>query len=372
MAGKPLDTWVDVNLDSIEYNFKSMKQLVGADVDIIAVVKAYGYGHGVIEPSRRLLQAGAHSLAVSRLGEAVALRDAGITAPILVFTPLFDDEIAEAVERDISMTLTRPSSVSKTTEVAVSLNKTAHVQFKVDTGMGRLGLLPSELEGMLNLALTCPLMSIDGIYSHFATAMDASPHGCHKQLLKFTKMIKDLAFELPQSCQPHIANSSGCIRYPDARLHMVRVGSALFGQCSVPHCKHELHFQPTWQLKSRVCEVKQLPAGYCVGYGAETKTMRSTRTAVIPIGYADGYTVMPTGPFYRQNIVKLVGKWANHRNHVFYNGKSVPVLGRVAMQFTVLDVTDFPEIQLGSVIDVPSLRIPTSPLIPRVYHTNND
>lgn len=367
MTWKPQDTWVEVDLEAIASNFKAVQQLIGPEIAVMAVVKANGYGHGFIEPSIRLIKAGASALAVSRLGEAIALREAGITAPILVFTPLFDDELSEAISRDISITVTRKSAVAKTTEVAVQMQKTARIHIKVDTGMSRLGALPVEVNDMLGMAHMCQYVQVDGIYSHFATAAEVSESGCKKQLDKFTYMLSNLTHPLSAQTKTHIANSAALFRLPESRLDMVRVGTLLFGQCSAPECKNQLNLKPTWSFKARVCEVKLLPTGCSVGYGADVKTKRPTRTAVVPVGYADGFTMMPSGPFYRQSLIRLIAKKANGRMHVQYLEKEIPVLGRVAMQFTVLDVTDFPDIQLGSVVEIPALRIPTSALVPRIY-----
>lgn len=369
MTWTPQDTWVEVDLKAIAANLQSVQQLIGPDVAIMAVVKANGYGHGFVEPSISLIKAGANSLAVSRLGEAIALRDAGITAPILVFTPLFDDELCEAFNRDISITVTRKTAVSKATEIAVKMQKTARIHIKVDTGMSRLGALPAEVNDIIEMALMCKFVQLDGVYSHFATASDISGAGVSKQFLKFTSMLAGLSQPLPASTKTHIANSAAMFKHPETRLNMVRIGTVLFGQCPVSGCTTQLNLKPTWAFKSRVCEVKLLPTGCGVGYGADVKTRRPTRTAVLPVGYADGYTMMPSGPFYRQNVFRLIAKRSQGRLHVLHDGKAIPVLGRVAMQFTVLDVTNHPDIQLGSVVDVPAFRIPTSPMVPRVYRS---
>ncbi len=367
MTWTPQDTWIEVDLKAIGANLVSVQQLIGPEVDIMAVVKANGYGHGFVEPSIRLIKAGASSLAVSRLGEAIALRDAGITAPILVFTPLFDDELSEAFSRDISITITRKSAISRATEVAVKMQKMAHIHIKVDTGMSRLGALPAEVNDIVGMALMCQFMQLDGVYSHLATASEMSGDGVHKQFAKFTDMLAGLSQPLPKETKTHIANSAAMFRYPETRLNMVRIGTVLFGQCPVVGCLSQLNLKPTWAFRSRVCEVKLLPTGCGVGYGADVKTRRPTRTAVLPVGYADGYTMMPSGPFYRQSVFKLIAKRSQGRLHVLHDGKAIPVLGRVAMQFTVLDVTNHPDIQLGTVVDIPALRIPTSPLVPRIY-----
>ena len=361
------DVWVEVDLAALRHNLRRMRQVVGSGVKIMAVVKANGYGHGYVEPARAFVEAGADALAVTRIDEALTLRQAAVDAPILLLAPVLPENAEAALEADLEMTVTDPTSAQAISRSGVKMGKTARVHVKVDTGMGRLGLAPEDVPGLFQTIALLPNISVAGTYTHFASAAEADIGPARRQLELFARLLTALEAMGFDRGLAHSANSAATLRMPEARLDMVRIGTLLYGQYPSAHVPHELDLAPTWSLKSRVCQVKELPAGSSIGYGEECVTKRRTRTAVIPVGWADGFTLVPEGPLYRQGIVSFAIRKLRRAPGVEVRGRWARVLGRVAMQMTVIDVTDVPGVEVGDEVTIPALRIPTSGLLPRVY-----
>ncbi|MCL5104217.1 MAG: alanine racemase [Armatimonadetes bacterium] len=361
------DIWVEVNLKSLMHNLRRVRGLVGDDVKIMAVVKANGYGHGYVEPSGAFLDAGANALGVTRLDEGLTLRNAGISAPILLFAPIQPTNAPDAVEADLDLTISDLFLARAISRAAVELKKTARVHVKIDSGMGRVGITSESAPEFFNRLKELPGIDIAGTYTHFATTADSDLEPSHEQFHRFKAVLDELKAAGVGHGLAHAANSAGMIRLPESQLDMVRPGTILYGQYPSEHVPRSLDLLPTWKLKTRVCQVTSLPSGAPIGYGAEFITRRPTRTAIVPIGFADGYTLAPEGPIYRQSLLKLATKRMKRSLTMEIRGKKAPVIGRVAMQMTILDVTDIGVVEVGDEVIVPAMRIPTSALIPRVY-----
>ncbi|MCX8053018.1 MAG: alanine racemase [Armatimonadetes bacterium] len=361
------DVWVEVNLDALKHNLQQVRAVIGDQVRIMAVVKANGYGHGYVEPSRAFVESGADSLAVTRIEEALTIRRAGIGAPILLLAPIQPENAESAVEADLEMTVTDSTLVRAISEAAVKLNRTAHVHVKIDTGMGRLGLAPDDAPALFQTITLLPNVSVAGTYTHFATAAEPDITPARNQLELFRRVLMALEAMQFDPGRAHAANSAATLRMPDARLEMVRLGTILYGQYPSPHVPRDLDLKPTWKLKARICQLRDLPSATPIGYGYEYVTKRRTRTAVIPIGFADGFTLVPEGPIYRQGVFAFAARKMRRFPFVEVRGQQAPVIGRVAMQMTILDVTNVPGVEVGDEVTVPAMRIPTNPLLPRVY-----
>lgn len=361
------DVWVEVDLAALKHNFAQVRSAVPKTTRVMAVVKGNGFGHGYVEPARAFSEAGADYLAVTRLEEALIIREAQIKTPILLFAPIQPQNAEIAVAADLDLTVTSVPLAAAISEAAHRLGKPARIWLKVDTGMGRLGLLPGDAQAFFEGVRDLPSIEIGGIYTHFASAIDADLSPTRGQLAVFLKLLASLKAAGIEHGATSAANSAAILRLPESHLDLVRPGTLLYGQYSSQHVPHTLDLKPTWTLKARVCEVRELPKGTKIGYGSEYTTTRATRTAVVPTGFSEGFTMVPEGPIYRQSLLKLAIKRMKRSVTVGINGRKFPVLGRVAMQMTVIDVTDMPDIQVGDEVTVPALRIPTSPLIPRVY-----
>jgi len=361
------DVWVEVDISAFKHNLRQVKSILAPGVKIAAVVKGNGFGHGYVEPSRAFVEAGADMLAVTRLDEAMILRNAGISAPILLFAPIQPENADIAIEAGLHMTVSDIGLVRSISETASKMGRTAHAHIKVDTGMGRLGAGPSEAIALVESARALPNIDIAGIYTHFATAAEPDISKAKAQLKQFQDILARLDALMLDHGLVHAANSAGILRLPDSHFDMVRPGTVLYGQYPSTDVPRNLDLKPTWKLKARVCEVKTLPKGASVGYGREFITKRVTRTAIIPIGWADGFTLAPEGPIYRQGLLGFAARKLKRRLSMEIRGAKAPVIGRVAMQMVVLDVTDIPGVQVGDEVIVPAMRIPTSALAPRVY-----
>lgn len=361
------DSWVEVDVGALKHNLSQIRTVVSSNTRIMAVVKGYGYGHGLAEPSRAFAEAGADAVAVTHLSEALTIRQAGVAVPILLFAPIQPENAEAAIEADLSMTVCDIGLAKVISSASQRLGKTASLWVKVDTGMSRLGVTPDDVRDLLAAVSTLPDIRIEGLYTHFAQSSDPDTQPTQSQLRAFTSLLASLREANIDYGLASAANSAAVLRLPNSHLDIIRPGTLLYGQYPSPATPHSLDLRPTWRLKTRLCQIRELPKGSKIGYGGEFTTTRLTRTAVLPIGYADGFTLAPEGPIYRQSVLKFAARKARRALSVEINGKKAPVLGRVSMQLTVVDVTDIEGVQAGDEAIVPAMRIPTSPLIPRVY-----
>ena len=360
--------WVEVSLKSIVRNLEQIRGLVGPTVRIMAVVKADAYGHGAVEVSKAL-EPSADYLAVTTLEEAMELREAGIGTPTLVFSPLLPDQMSAALDADLDLTSFSPESLRDVSQAAKRAGKAARVHVKVDTGMGRLGLMPSECAGFISQAAGSPGVEVAGIYTHFANAGAKDLSSARRQNERFGRLLSQLdELGLPTGLR-HAANSSAILNLPDSHYGMVRPGTILYGQFPTAHTERKIELEDTWRLKTRIVALRELPAGSKVGYGSEHTTARVTKAAVIPIGYCDGFTLIPESLARRASspIQQLARRLLRRRGEcVTVRGAKAPVIGRVSMQMTSVDVTDIPGVQVGDEVIVPARRTTTSSRIPRV------
>jgi|SRR5579883_377042 len=369
------DAWIKVSLPALAANVQAVKEHLAAGAGeppkLMAVVKADAYGHGAGRSALAFRDAGADAFGVTTLVEAIELCDAGIRSqetPILVFAPLISAEQARiAVEHDLHLTVCDQAQVRLICEGAGSQGKQAALHLKVDTGMGRLGLPPADalavakgLKGEANAHLA-------GVYTHFARAGEKDLGPTRAQLARFTEFCKKLDNEGIRPTVRHAANSAALLRLPESRLDMVRAGTILYGQYPSAFVPKLEKLQPkTWTMQARVVFVHRLPTGSAVGYGAETTVKRSTVAAVIPVGFADGFAVSPNSLFRGARGWRALLK--PEEPFVWLQGRKAPVLGRVAMQMIVVDVTDLPKpVQTGDIADIPARRLSASARLPRIY-----
>lgn len=358
------DVWVEVDLGALKHNLAQVRGLVPESTRVMAVVKGNGFGHGYTEPARAFVEAGADALAVTRIDEALPIRQAGISAPILLFAPIQPENAEAAIEADLDVTVCSVELAQALSVAARQMGKTAGIWVKVDTGMGRLGLLPRDVPEFFEAVQTLPGIRVAGIFTHFATAGEPDLGPAQAQITRFRNLLASLQFDYGLASA---ANSAAIMRLPESHLDIVRPGTLLYGQYPSSHVAHSLDLRPTWKLKARICQVRDLPKGSRIGYGGEFTTTRATKSAIVPIGYADGFAMAPEGPIYRQSLLRFAARKARRSLSVEVNGRKAPVLGRVAMQLTVIDITDIDGVRAGDEVTVPAMRIPTSPLIPRVY-----
>jgi alanine racemase len=306
------DTWAEVDLDCILSNVASVKKNLPPKVDIIAVVKANGYGHGDVQVAESALKAGAVYLAVAFMDEAIALRNKGIQAPILVLGATRPEDVAMAVKFDITITVFQLDWV-KTAKDHLSSDKTLSVHIKLDTGMGRIGIRSKEeLAAVEQMISEDNRIEIEGIFTHFATADEVDKSYFEKQLALFHDLLSVVKVK-PKYI--HSSNSAAALRFSKANFNAVRLGIAMYGLTPSLEIEHELPFplKEAFSLRSRLVHVKKLEKGEKVSYGATYETDGEEWIGTIPIGYADGW------------IRRLQGQ------EVLVEGKRVPIVGRICM-----------------------------------------
>lgn len=361
------DAWVEVDLNALRHNLLQVRTLLSANVKIMAVVKGNGFGHGIARPARAFVAAGAEYLGITRLEEAEPIRAADIQVRTLVFAPILAANADRALSMNLDLTVDSMDLAQAISAAAVRRGDTARVQIKVDTGMTRLGVSPGEFPQLYSAIRELPGVSVAGVYTHFGSATSSDASDTQRQIERFTAIHHVLRMEELDPPIVHAANSAGFLRFPEARYNMVRIGTLLYGQYPAGEVPHKLLLQPTWKLKARIISIKTVPAGCRVGYGGEFTTNRVTRIAIIPLGYADGFTMTPEGPIYRQSPAVFLAKKFKRALSVELHGEQIPVLGRVSMQLTTLDVTDCLEVAIGDEVTVPAMRLAANPMLPRVY-----
>ncbi len=326
-------TWVEIDLDAVAGNVRQARQVVGPGVALCAVLKADGYGHGAVSVARTALNNGTAMLAVACLAEAIALRRAAIEAPILVlgYTPPW--QARETLRYDVTATVYDLDGARALSQAAADLNRPARVHVKVDTGMGRLGLLPDDVVPFLRQLAAVPGIEVEGIFTHFSVADSAEPeHVVHTvaQIAAFDEVLAGL--DAIGLCPPivHAANSAATLGLPSAHYTMVRLGIALYGLAPSAAVVLPAGFRPALRWKTQVAQVKVLPPDSPISYGNTYRTERATTVAVVPVGYADGFR---RAPF--------------HWGDVLVRGRRAPIVGRVTMDQTMLDVTGIPGVRQG-------------------------
>ncbi len=322
-------TWAEIDLGVLAANVRALKACAGRAA-LMAVVKADAYGHGAVQVALRAREAGAEWLGVAIPEEGFALRRAGVDGPILVLGWTPPGQAAAVVEEGLAATVSSLEGAKAFSRVA-DAGLEARVHLKVDTGMGRLGILPGpagreEALAILNLRG----VRVEGIYTHFATADDADKTFALRQLEVFLDFVEELGRYGATFAMRHAANSAALLDLPQSHLDMVRPGLALYGYLPSPHVSRKVPLRPPLSWKTRVSHVKRLPAGSSVGYGATFRTTRPTMVATLPVGYADGYPRLLSN-----NAEVLVG------------GRRCPVIGRVCMDQMMVEVPDALKVSVG-------------------------
>jgi alanine racemase len=362
--------WITIDTTALAGNVRVLKEFIGAGgPKLMAVVKANAYGHGAAAIAPVLREAGADWFGVTTLDEAIELIEAGIDStktPILLFAPLTTaEQVRAAIDNDLHLTVCDDSHLDLI-EAAGTGPRKPNLHLKVDTGMGRLGCAPAEA-----LTVAGRWRGWAGVYTHMARAADDGLTSARRQLTKFLDFLRLCERNGFQMGIRHCANSAAAIRMPDARLDMVRIGTALYGQMPSEFVTRLPGLSPdTFQAHAQVVFVRSLESGDSVGYGSEFVASKTMRTAVLPIGFADGFGVAPSSLYSgMRGVKKLIAERDPARQpHVILNGQRAQVLGRIAMQMIVVDVTGFdPPIKIGDTADIPMRRLSAGALLPRRY-----
>ena len=323
-------SWLEIDLAAIRHNVRALKRLLGPHRHLWAVVKANAYGHGAVPTARAALEAGADGLAVSCLIEAAELRRAGISAPILLLTASEPRAAAWTVRLDLMQTACASDTMHALSEAAQRFGRLAKVHLKIETGMGRLGVPPDEAAPFAALIESLPGISLEGVFSHLATAESKDPAYACTQFERFQQAVHNIGAAGINPGRRHVANSAATLRFPEMRLDGVRTGLLLHGILPDAPDLEPLDLRPALIWKTSLSFLQHLPAGSPVSYGSTYVTPRDSLVGVLPLGYADGYP-----------------RRASNRAQVLIRGRLCPVIGVVCMDHTMIDLTSLPEARVG-------------------------
>lgn len=329
--------WVEVSLEAIHHNFTEVQKLIKPGTGIMAVVKANAYGHGAVEVAKRLSEAGATYFGVATQQEALELRQAGIHLPILIlgFTPLEDAELT--VEHGITQTIFSLAQGEALSRAAVKSGRKAAVHLKIDTGMGRIGMPPHE-ETIKEIAqlVKLPGLKVEGIFTHLAQADAPDKSSALQQTLRFSNFIQRLEINGIFIPLKHAANSAATIELPETHFNLVRPGIMLYGlPPGAAINQDQLTLRPALTWKTRIAHLKEVPKGTSISYGGTYITGRTTKVATLPLGYADG-------------LMRVL----SNRGEVLVNGHRAPIIGRVCMDQTMIDVTGIDQVAVGDEVTI--------------------
>jgi alanine racemase len=325
----PVSTWVEVDLDRFASNLRALRQLVGEGCELLLVVKADAYGHGAVEMAEAAEAEGVSSFGVATLHEGIQLRQSGRRHPIVVLSPLLPSEIGEAVRHGLDPTVCDLAFARALSEAVRGSRNPQRVHVEVDTGMGRIGVREEDAESFLTDLVALPGLRLASVYTHFPDADSEKLGFARGQIERFTNLLERLARRGIRPPRVHASNSAGTLNLPEARFDAVRVGLAAYGH-RPSRADATIDLAPVMSFKSRLVQVRTLPAGASVSYGRTFVTERETRVGVVPVGYGHGYSWL-----------------LSNRGRMLVHGRSCPILGRVTMDLTMIDLAAAAEAQVG-------------------------
>ncbi len=318
-----LPTWLEVDLDKLTGNIELLRHLLKPEVKILHTVKADAYGHGAVQVAQAA-EKRVDMFGVATVDEALELQGAGIRTPVLILSPVLAKEIPRVVEAGFAVTLSSLSFAERLSSCASEFSKTIDFHVEVDTGMGRTGLFPDEARDIIKKAVSLPFVRFAGLYTHFPVS-DSDLSFTREQAESFLDFVGRLQTDGVKAPLLHSANSAAIPAVPESHMEMVRPGLLLYGYFPTAEGA-AVPVQPVMNWKTRLVQVRKIPAGRTISYGRTYTTRRETVMGVIPVGYGHGY------PFQLSN-----------KGAVLLKGKRAPILGRVTMDMTMVDLTDFAE-----------------------------
>lgn len=327
----PVRCWAEIDLAALERNIKSIRRALPDWIRFVAVVKADAYGHGIYQAVARLMVSGADLFAVANVSEAASVRELGPGWPILLLSPVLPEEDRYLLEYDVIPTVSSLEEVARFQTVAVEAGRILKVHLKIDTGMGRSGVWHEETGGILEAIAAAPALKLAGIYTHFSSAdTDSVVTDTQRQL--FLRILEEHAISDDPDLLIHADNSAGLESFSeDSPFNAVRVGLLQYG--ILPYessLLSSVRTDPVFSFHARVGLVKTVPAGTGISYGRTHVVNRETRLAILTGGYGDG-----------------IPRSCSGRGSVLIRGQQCPILGRVTMDQTIVDVTDLPVVEVG-------------------------
>lgn len=326
-------TWAEIDLDVLASNYHSIKSYVTPGLKVMAVVKADAYGHGAVECARRLEKEGADWFGVALPEEGIELRKAGISSPILCLTGFWEGQEGACIKHNLVPVITCEETAAALNRAASDAGVSATVHVKVDTGMGRLGFRFEEARDVAAMMANFKHLRVAGLMTHFAAADDpACQELTINQIERFNEVVSVFRNYGIDPELKHLANSAAIYARPAAWGNMIRPGGILYGlwRDILMPTNEEPELKPVMTIRSRITLLKWVTQGETIGYGCTFEASRQTLVATLPIGYHDGYM-----------------RGLSNRAHVIVGGKFAPVIGRISMDLTLIDVTGLPSVELG-------------------------
>ena len=324
--------YAEIDLAAFRHNISEIRRITSPDAEIMAVIKADAYGHGVVDIAKEALASGIKFFAVARMNEAAVLRNAGIDSPILLFDDSRSYGADKYIDLDIRASVNSMEDAGFFSDSAAGCGKKLKIHIKIDTGMGRLGFLAdgltsgsgsSLLSEQIKKISQLPDIEIEGIYSHFANADTKDKTHAKQQLTMFKKLTDELNTLSGRKPILHMANSAAIMEIPGSHFDMVRPGIILYGLYPSDEVDRSIiDLKPVMSLKSHIVHLKTVGPGFRVSYGSTFITDRNTLIATVPAGYADG-----------------ISRLLSSNGHMLVRGKRAPIIGRVCMDLTMIDVT---------------------------------
>jgi alanine racemase len=325
-------THARIQLDNIRYNIEGIRQLVGPGRKILIAVKANAYGHGAVGVARLAESMGVDWLGVATVPEGLQLRQAGIHLPILKFSPAFPEEMEAAVRSSLTLTVCERTNVDALQKVCQATNLQAEVHLKVETGMGRIGVSIAEAPDLAaHIERNCPDLRLEGIFTHLPVSEESDPTYTRTQIERFKAVVDDIHTAIGRRVSlVHCANSGAVLGHAPGWLDLVRPGIMIYGYYPDPEAPQAIPLKPVLSLITRVSFLKKVAAGTSIGYGRTWIAPRDTWIATIPVGYADGFN-----------------RRFSNRGRVLINGRYYPIVGRVCMDQSMIDLGPDTNVHVG-------------------------
>jgi alanine racemase len=324
----PRPAWTEIDLGRLRRNLQLIRRELPAGVKLLAVVKDDAYGHGALEVARIALEEGASLLGLSTLEEAMVLRDAGVTAPLLLFGERQEAELPWCVDHDLTVCVNEAHIVRQLARTAAARGKRVPVHVKIHTGMSRYGARWDEALPLMELICAERSLLLEGAMTHFAQSDETDKTFANLQVCRFDEVMRGLAERGVRVKYQHLCNSGGFLDLPQAHRDMVRLGILMFGVFPSSVCRRIPGLEPVMSVKARIAAIQRLEPGEVVGYGMRYTARAPRRIAVLPIGYGDGV------PRVRNQGGALI------------HGQRAPLLGGIAMDALMVDITDIPQAQM--------------------------
>ncbi len=311
-------TWVEIDLAALGHNFRQVKKLISGNTKIMVCIKKDAYGHGLIPVANKLLSEGADYLGVASIDEGIILRKKNISKPILVLDTVLASDIEPVLKYNLSQTVCSQDLASSLNKMAKSYKKRINIHIKVDTGMGRIGVLYKDAFEFIKRIKKLKFLNIEGIFTHFPSA-DTDPEFTHYQIGLFNRLIERLKKDNINIALNHAANSMAVIGYKKSHFNLVRPGLMVYGL--YPKSNIRIKLKPVLSLKSRIIYLKRVPKGYGISYGHIYHTRKNTTIVTLPVGYGDGYL-----------------RSLSNRAEVLIRGERFKIAGRICMDYTMVDI----------------------------------